>query len=206
MNYETASLRAKRSNPGYYRTRFNNSILERLRLRSQRRNFIEFRNSKYHKGFTLLEMVIYIAILTLIAVVVVNTVLSLAVSFNSLRATRDINNAAMVSLERMGRDIRGATGIDTGGSSFGSHPGTLLLIGAIETEFYLDDGVIKVREDDVEAGALTREAATTTNLVFYHISASPYSGIRIEMTLESTRGTITKTKSFSSFVALRSSY
>lgn len=159
-----------------------------------------------NRGFSLLEMAIYVAILSLMAVIVVNTTLSLSASWNSVRVSRDINSAAVTSLERMGREIRAAVGIDVAQSVFDAHPGVLVLTGATTIEFSLKDGVLTITENDIETGALMKNTVTATNLVFRRVVNGTKEGVRIEMTLESSRGKIIKSKNFYSFITLRSSY
>lgn len=164
------------------------------------------RHSHTKRGFSLLEMVVYVAILSFVMVVVVNVILALGASWNSLRVSRDINEAALVSLERMGRDIRKALDVDTGASIFASHPGVLVLSGSPEIEFSLEDGSLIIREDGIDLGALTKSTVDVTNLVFRFVSGSTHRGVRIEMTIEGARGKIVKTKNFYLFVTLRAPY
>jgi len=159
-----------------------------------------------NRGFSLLEMVVYVAILSAIAVIVVTIVLSFSASWNSLRISRDINASAMSSFERIGRDLRAALDVNTAGSVLNAHPGALTLSDTLQTEFFLDGGVLRVRENSVDTGALTKESVTVTNLVFRFVTSGSHRGVRIEMTLEGVRGAITKTESFVTFIALRAPY
>jgi len=102
------------------------------------------------RGFTLIEMVVYTAILGIIAVLAINSTLAMTRAFTSLRVSRDINSSATALFERLTRDIRGAYGVDLAQSDLGSNPGRLTLNtkdgGGSNTtiEFYVDNGLIKI--------------------------------------------------------------
>lgn len=169
-------------------------------------NIFIVKNSK--KGFTLVEMLVYVAILSVLSVVVINTSLSLARSYNSLKVSRNINSAAIISFERMTRDIRLATNVDTSTSTLNSHPGRLgLEIGTATTShYYLDGTTLRVIENGVDAGALTTGDVEITNLIFRTVTDNTLQAVKIEMTIESTLGNTTKTEKFYDFVTLRGTY
>lgn len=164
-------------------------------------------NISQKRGFSLVEMLIYVAILSAIMIIVVNITLALAQSFSTLKVTKTINGSAIVSIERMTRNVRSATSIDLVQSTFDAHPGRLTFISAgIITEFYLDGDTLKVREDGVDKGQLTSNNALVKNLVFRRLFVGPIEGVRIEMTIESSQGKVVKTENFYDFVVLRGKY
>lgn len=152
---------------------------------------ISFLKRKMDKGFSLLEMIIYVVILTFMLVLIVEVVLSVARSERMIKAMRAVENSAIVSLERVTREMRQADGVNIGLSTFGIHPGNLVLTGlddignARTVEFYLSNGQLMQRENGVELGALTESSASVTDLKFYYFSATTSVGIRTEITIES---------------------
>ena len=60
------------------------------------------------EGFTILEMLIYIAILVLMLVVIMNAVISIVHSGRIINALRNIETSAMMSTERLARELRQA--------------------------------------------------------------------------------------------------
>jgi type II secretory pathway pseudopilin PulG len=156
------------------------------------------------KGFSLLESLVYIAILSVMTVMIINILVSTAHSYNMLRLARSINNSAITSLERMTREIKSADDISTADSTFDTNPGVLTInIGTETREFYIDAGVLKIKEDDVDTGALTRDDVSVDSLVFRSLNNGTSKGVRIEMTLLGTHRNSTTTKEFYSFVVLR---
>ncbi|MFH1956190.1 MAG: type II secretion system protein [Patescibacteria group bacterium] len=165
-------------------------------------------------GFTLIEIIIYTAILALIFALVVNSLAVVIKAFNQGRLAIKINNSAEVAVDRMVREIRAAYDID-GNSVFDSHPGRLILItdslitpGSTTTlEFNLDLGRIMVEEEGDIVEALTSSDLTVTNLVFRQISASSTSkAIKIEMEIHGLSGNYQKTENFYNTAILRKSY
>lgn len=163
--------------------------------------------SNIQRGFSLLEMLIYISILTITAVIVVDILLSTAKSYNSFKISRSINSTVSTSLERMTREIRAADDVLLIGSTFDTHPGRLTLqIASTTSEFYLDGNVLKIKEGGIDAGSLTSSKLSVDNLVFRLLDNGVSKAVRIEMTLLGTERNITKAKTFYSFAVLRNSY
>lgn len=165
-----------------------------------------------NRGFTLVEMVIYIGILVSILLLIVSFIISFGKAYNVLKTTIHINNSAVVSFERMIREIRLASDVDMVASTLGTYPGHLVLIttdvssAPITLEFYINSGVLILRQDSVDVGPLTRSDVTVTNLVFRLSDNGTSKAIKIEMTLESTIVSTTKSKNFYGSAVLRGSY
>lgn len=157
-------------------------------------------------------MVIYTALLVVILVLIVNFIISFGRAYNVLRTTIHINNSATVSFERMIREIRQANDVDTGASTLGVHPGHLVLSttdtssNPVTLEFYINGGVLTVKEDGVDVGTLTRTDVTIESLVFRNISNGTSEAVKIEMTLESEVASSTRVKNFYGSAVLRDSY
>jgi type II secretory pathway component PulJ len=163
------------------------------------------------RGFTLVEMVIYVGLLALMFVAVVNISLSMSRAYTSLKAAKSLNTSASVVLERITREVRQATSVNDGQSTFGSNPGRLMLNttesgSATTIEFYLDGGIVKVNKGGVLEGQLSLPSATTTSLIFRKINASSSEAVRITMTVESGENERHRAESFYATVVLRGSY
>lgn len=164
-----------------------------------------------YKGFSLIEMLVYISILAIMTVAIITVTLSQSQAYADFKVTRNVYTSASASLERMVREIRAADNIIIGSSLFGSHPGILTLqktgVSGIETvQFYLEGGALKVQENSDPEGSLTRKEVSVTNLVFRQVVSTASEGVRIEMTLSSIQGNSSKTEQFSTFVIMRNSY
>lgn len=167
---------------------------------------------RYSAGFTLLEMVLYAAALGATAVISINATLLMTKTFVQLRISRDLNSSAVTVLERVTREIREAYAIDLGASSLGVNPGRLMLqtkdSGGADTtvEFYVQQGILKVREGGIDRGALMSSSTQATSFVVRSTSNTLSDAVKIDLTLTGTRGSVSKTRNFFTTVVLRGSY
>ena len=163
-------------------------------------------------GFSLVEMLFYIAILSLALLVVTETLLIMVRSYGSLRAAQQIAQDASLSLERMMREIRDANGTTDAESVLGLHPGELFLSttdarGAPRTvEFSLSNGQLVLKENGVQSGALTSTKTSITNMVFRKIVTARSKGVKIELSMRSGAGSAARSENFHATAVLRDSY
>jgi len=169
------------------------------------------------KGFTLVEMIIYIAFFAMLSVLAINATIMVMKSFYTLRINQSISQSATTALERMSREIRNAYSIDMVNSTFGTNPGRLTLLtkddlGALTTiEFYTTAGnQINMKVGGVEQGSLMTKTVLATNLVFrsmYNGTATSTNSkaVKIEMTLADNRAGISKTVKYYDTIVLRGS-
>ena len=146
--------------------------------------FLKAKSYKLKAGFSLVEMLFYIAILALSLVAVMQTLLVVTRSYGVLRNAQHIEEETALSLERMLREIRDANDIADAGSTFGTHPGVLALkttdaIGTARTvEFSLAAGKLSLKENGVVTGFLTSMSTTISNLVFRKITRHAEKALR----------------------------
>ncbi len=157
-------------------------------------------------GFSLIEMLMYVALLTLILVALVNIVFAFSKSYEQLGALRTAEHTGLTGMERMARDIHWATSVDTGGSTLGSSPGVLsVLIGTSTTKFYVVNGELRVSVDAIDIGPLSVSSAKVTNLVFRLITTTESQAVKIEMTVQGIAGSAVRSKTYRSTIILKNS-
>lgn len=101
-------------------------------------------------------MMIYAAVVTLVAVSSVSFLLSLDDVLTRQQAERHITNTASVAIERMLFEIRQATGINAGLSTLNSSSSVLAIDQDTDTlVFSVATGTLYVSENGVSLGALT---------------------------------------------------
>lgn len=170
------------------------------------------RSKYFKKGFSLVEMVIYAVILSILTIVTINSTFSIVRSFTEFRVARDLNSSASSLVERVTREIRTAHGIDGAQSTFDASPGRLTLLtkdsGGADTtvEFYVENGILKIKEGGVAMGALISSSTAVTNFVVRSLSNPKSSAIKTELGLTATRGGISKSGNFYSTILLRGGY
>ncbi len=157
-----------------------------------------------NSGFSLVETIIYVAILAIISVVMINMLLSFTQTYKTIVALRAAEHSAVGSMERITREIRSASGVDTGNSTLGTSPGVLTLTSiATTTKFYASSGVLQMDVNGTFFGPLTLSNATVNNLVFRLLDNGVSQAVKIDLTITGTVGTVTKTKTYHSTIILR---
>jgi len=166
------------------------------------------------KGFSLIEMIVYVAIVALIFIVVMQTVLIISTSWGNARAKRNVINHGGAALERMIREIRLADSVDVSGSTLGTNPGRLRLntivspsdTSATTREFFLSASTTMMAEGVLPDTELTA-GVRVTNLTFYYIDNGDISeAVRVEMTVEDGVGRFEQSENFYGTAVLRRSY
>ncbi len=161
---------------------------------------------------TIVEVLVYIVILVLLVGVTVSTLLSLSSMYRNLLSLEAVNESAQSSLERIIREVRGATSVDTLQSTLNTSPGDLYLSsldssGATTTlEFFVSGGAIRIKEAGVDSGPLSASNVRVTNLVFRRLPSAESQAVKVEMTIESGTSTNYISKNFYSTAVLRGSY
>lgn len=158
---------------------------------------------KNNRGFTLLEVIIYVGILGMVSVFVINTILITSTSFAKSRVKRNLTVQAGEAMERMLREIRLASSVNTGSSVLGSNPGRLFLNTAVSAtntasitrEFFLSGSTLVMREAGSADIHLTSET-DITSIIFRRITTAESEAVRVEMAAEDG---FNKTKSSANF-------
>ncbi|MDO8594048.1 MAG: prepilin-type N-terminal cleavage/methylation domain-containing protein [bacterium] len=182
------------------------------RLKELRHTSVFILPNSSQRGFSLVEMLFYIAILSLALLVVTQTLVVLMRSYGVLRGAQHIEEDVGGALDRMVREIRDANGVDDAGSVLGTHPGKLLLntttlAGAPRTvEFSLSAGQLLLKENGVVTGFLTSSSTSLSSLIFRKITSVRSKGVKIEMTMQSGTSTAARSENFYSTAVLRDSY
>lgn len=163
-------------------------------------------------GFTLIEAIIYTALVVSLSVLLISMLSVMYRVFSESRADRDLLTSSYTAMERMTREIRTASSVDTGTSVFGSTPGTLKLnttdsSGTSKTvQFALSSGAVAFTDNGTLSGNLTGTQVTVTSLIFRKITTTNGTAIRIEMILSANRSPSNKTITVYNTAALRGSY
>jgi Tfp pilus assembly protein FimT len=163
-------------------------------------------------GYTLAELVVYVALVALLLGVIISTALSMSAVYKRSRTYLDINSAAITAFSKFSRDIRRASSIDTINSSFGSPTGKLILFmkksdGTNDSvSYYVSNGKVETDANGVFSGDVTQANMTVSNLTFKKFINASSTAIRVEMTLAPSASTSVPALNFYSTYVLRGSY
>ncbi len=147
------------------------------------------------RGIGLIEVVIYIAVLTIITIVVINTMLAMSESFAQIRQARRVNASAALALDRMTHEVRQAAEINLAESVFGSNPGQLQVD---SSKFFLQGGQLMLQEGLSAAQPLTSNKVKVTSLVFWNLSTTTSQATKVKLEIDG--------RNFYSTAVLRESY
>jgi prepilin-type N-terminal cleavage/methylation domain-containing protein len=163
------------------------------------------------KGYTLIELLVYVVIFSIVAAVVINGIILSMTSFATARVHRKLASAGLDTLERMTRETREALAVDAAGSTLDVSPGVLSLTvrddeGDIVTQTWsIVDNALTLTEDSVVLGSVLDEDVAVINFVVREISTARSTAVKIELTLEHTVK-VSQTVDFFTTVGLRGSY
>lgn len=135
------------------------------------------------KGFTLLETVVYIALLTIVTTFLTSFILDLSRSYNKARLKADAASQVRRVLEIMTNEIKTAKSVYTPTSYFGTGDSkrqlsleTLYNLPAGENstfvDFYLDSQKIYQKRESQAEESITSDRVKITNLTFDLINSN----------------------------------
>lgn len=128
------------------------------------------------RGFTLLELVIYIAVVGLVLVSATMFSFEFAASQAKSAALEEVNRNARFAVSRIAAEIREAADLNAGSSVFGSNPGTLSLAtatGATDpTVFTVTGGTLNIRQGAGPVLPLTSSKVDVTEFTLENLSTA----------------------------------
>lgn len=134
--------------------------------------------NKFEKGFTLIEVIIYTAIIGLVLTSIISLTLSFTFVKNKSYAIQEVNNSLRLGLDLMSQKIKSAQDVNLVDSIFNSDPGTLSLAMADADKnptiinLNQDDGVLQIKEGAFDPVYITGNKIKITNLTFSSATAS----------------------------------
>lgn len=167
---------------------------------------------KKQNGLTIVETLIYISIFVVALTVIIQMMFSITKTHRLVKLKQSLEASGTVAVERILREIKNATSVDTVNSVFGSSPGRLTLAGTdangnnYTLEFSVANGAVSLSKNGGAAGPLTVPGITATSLIFRNLSNSVSNGVKIELSLSGTTGTEAKNLDLFGFAILRNSY
>lgn len=160
------------------------------------------------KAFSLIEIIIYIAIFTILSIVVINSFIIVLSSFSTIRSNHDLLNSGSIAMETIAREIRQADSIDVPNST-----SEVLQLNSTDSssnpvivKFAKEGGVLNLYRDGVLVGNLLNSKVILDFISFDRTSNTKSEGEKIKMVLRYTQGKINKTESFYNTVILRGAY
>jgi prepilin-type N-terminal cleavage/methylation domain-containing protein len=164
------------------------------------------------KGFSLIEVIVYIAVLSMVFGLFTSIVLYVNRSYARLAVVRSMDISAISSLDRLSRAIRSSSGVVTSQSTLGSTPGVLSLNQTsssgitINTLFQVTGQNIQIKIDNIDQGNLLPTGVIVSKLVFNLVDSGKSQAISTQLQLEGRVGSSTLKETYYSTEILRGSY
>lgn len=169
-------------------------------------------STSLHPGFTLVELLVYIGILTLALVSIVVLLTNATKIVNRVKEVKEVRSSALMVLGRLDREIKKASSVEVADSVLSTTPGSLTLSSVDEAGnprevlFALnEDDEVAVYYDGSLRGPLTSEEVVVDEIRFYHVSSVLSESVVVRVTL-SHENAPTKTETFYLTAVLRGSY
>lgn len=176
-------------------------------------------------GFTLVEILVYVALFAIISMAVVQTLVVMMRTGSAAAINHNLQESGYGAMERMTRLIRAAESIDVTASVFDSDNGSLTLISHdssnnqtteklyVSNSYYLNHWPSSLNRRAVQrdangalTGPLTDRNIEVNSLVFRRIPLPIGEAVKIEMTITDVRSQIPRTEHFYNTVILRGAY
>lgn len=172
-------------------------------------------------GFTLVEMLVYVGIVTVVLFLAVTFLIQLMRSYTRFRVEREISTNAREATNHMIREIKSAQKAYVPTSALGSHPGQLTLetrlnVPADETtafiDFYVDNGQLFIKREGQNPQPILSDRVEATNLVFRRFDPPGSIGeaVQVELTIgyrgNTSRFEFQAEKQLTSSASLRGQY
>jgi prepilin-type N-terminal cleavage/methylation domain-containing protein len=171
--------------------------------------------SAQKNGYTLVELLIVIAISTILVIAVSGATNSLYTTYRNVDSLRQIESASISILDRLTREIKNATSVDMTNSVFDDDTGRISLnisssTGSItNTRIYASSSRLYVSRNGVQLGPLSPDDVKVSLISYSLISTStnPATAIRIELVLDSPDSSQASwSKSFYGTAIMRGTY
>ena len=141
------------------------------------------------KGFTLMEILVYIGIFTIVMTYIIGFSLEIVRNRIKNEAMQAVEENARFALGRMVQELKEASSVNTGASVFGVHPGVLTLVmpqaWKNPTVYDVVGGKLRLTYGTNDPVFVTSENLNVKKLKFYNYSVPGYpQNIKIDLTLE----------------------
>lgn len=169
-------------------------------------------NKSHQSGMSLIELIIYMSMLVVLLGAITQSILMLSTHYRAVRNTRDIEDSAINVMDRLVREARSATDIAAPYPSTSFATTTFITTDfttgqSTTTSFFVVGDKLRISENGVDLGPLTKESVRVTGFDVRVIQTSNSKAIKIDLSLLSDEATpAVISKNFYDTVVIRGSY
>ena len=161
---------------------------------------------KNKKAFSLIEIIVYLAIFGTLSIVLIKSLVVSMSSFAIVHSNKLLQESGLSGMERISREIRGATSVDIGNSVFGSSNGVLKLNSSGIKFAKVGNDLNLYADGTTLTGNLIDNNISLDSLIFRRIDTTYGEAIKVEMILRDPKRSPDKTVSFYNTIILRGGY
>ncbi len=165
------------------------------------------------EGFTLTEIIIYVGLLAIFTIAVMNIFINITKVYKNVHAVRKIENTALFTMDRMTREIKNASTIDSANTIWGTSTVASLSLNTTNASgtseilrFYKSGPTIYMNRNGSLVGPLSSNSVVVSTLKFEQVVASSSESVKVTLTLETGTSTTYFSKTFYNTATLRGSY
>lgn len=170
------------------------------------------KNQSLKSGYSIIEIIIYVSVFSVLVIVVMNAFIVLTSFFGQTRTNHELLESGNTAMERISREIRTANNVRTGSSTLGSSPGVLDL-DSVDTsnnaqtvKFSSSNGTLDLYINNTNQGNLLSSNIHVTSLIFRKITTTNSTAVKTEMTLQDMRDKNNLSAKFYDTIILRGGY
>jgi hypothetical protein len=163
---------------------------------------------KLSYGFSIIEIIIYLAIFTAMSVLVINSFIIALSSFSNIRTNQDLLDGGSVSMDRITREIRQAKTIDVIDST-----SEILQLNSTNTagnnviiKLAKVGNALNLYQEGVLIGNLLPQNIILNSISFDRISTTNSEAVKIKIVLQDSYSKINRIENFYDTVVLRGGY
>lgn len=164
----------------------------------------------FSKGFSIVEILIYAAIFTMVSVLVINSFITVSATFSTIKTNRDLMHSGLNVTERISREVHKANSIDLINSNLEN--GVLYLnsldesLNPVVVGFVYESNILNFYRDGVIVGNLLSGNVVLDSLVFRRIDTTKGEAIKVEMNIRDIKSKRNKAVNFYDTFILKGSY
>ena len=163
------------------------------------------------KGFTLIELVMYVGGLLMLGAVMIVLIVQFYSLYRELIAVPRADRVALLAVDRITKDIRSADAIDSVNSQFGTTAGVIDFDSVesgstVAKRYFVENGIVKYQQDSGAVSNITPKDLNVTNFNFALVTTDVSQAVRMTMEIEFQTRNGTTTRSYAGFSILRESY
>ena len=155
-------------------------------------------NDKTHMGFSLVETIIYISLMTAVLFSLIALISSASDTYLILKSSRDVEKSAISIMNNLSSVSGKASTIDITGTVFDSATGSISLLtydsvgNSSSSKIYLQNGQVILSQNNVVVGALNLSDTKVTSLIFRNMSTSTFNGFKVELQVDNSSSSVSR--------------